>query len=145
MAVDRIIDILNQSRARELAVSIQYMRQHYVADGIESPAIVDEIKKIAIAEMKHAETFGERINYLGGDPTTVPHEIMKSSTELRDMIQDDLNSESGAIDLYRTAIGICIEEGDPVTRRIYEEILEAEEEHLDFFMKILSRREPGKI
>ncbi|MDP2960634.1 MAG: ferritin-like domain-containing protein, partial [candidate division Zixibacteria bacterium] len=33
-------------------------------------------EKTAITEMKHAEAIAERLNFLGGTPTTVPTKIM---------------------------------------------------------------------
>jgi bacterioferritin len=136
MASEKLLEMLNKSRARELGVIIQYMRQHYVADGLESPAIMEMFKEIAVEEMKHAERFGERINYLGGVPTTKPDDILKSD-DLKAMIADDLKSENEAIQLYREAIKLCIKEDDPVTRLMYEQILAEEEDHADKFETLL--------
>jgi bacterioferritin len=49
------MDLLNKGIARELQVSIQYMWQHILAKGVESVAVEDIFREIAIAEMKHAE------------------------------------------------------------------------------------------
>jgi bacterioferritin (cytochrome b1) len=41
--------------------------------------------------------------------------------------------------LYREAIRIAAEVNDPVTRRMYEEILAAEEEHQKAFSDLLAK------
>jgi bacterioferritin len=66
MATKKLKDMLNKSIAREIQVSIQYMWQHVLAKGIEGHAIKDEIRSIAIVEMKHAEDIAERLACLGG-------------------------------------------------------------------------------
>ncbi|MBI4329824.1 MAG: ferritin, partial [Chloroflexi bacterium] len=43
---DKLKDILNQSVAREMGVSIQYMWHHVMALGLASPAVKDIFKDI---------------------------------------------------------------------------------------------------
>ncbi len=136
VADQRLLDILNRSIARELQVSIQYMWHHVQAVGLESPPVKDIFKEIAIVEMKHAEQFAERLDFLGGVPTTQPAPIMQGGT-LKKMIEDDLKAEQEAVDMYHDAIRIATEANDPVTRLMYEEILEAEEDHLKTFRDLL--------
>lgn len=126
----KIIDALNYDRAEELAAIIQYMGHHYEAEGIESPAVIEIFKKTSIDEMKHAELLAERIVYLGGIPVQKPAGIKRGGS-LRGMIEDDLNAENGAIKRYKEHIKLCIEEGDPTTRRMLEQILADEEGHAD--------------
>lgn len=126
----KIIEALNKDRADELAAIIQYMGHHYMAEGMESPAVIEMFKSTAIDEMKHAEMLGERINYLGGEPTTLPSHI-KRGGDLRKMIQDDLDSENMAIAQYKEHIKLCAEEGDPTSRLMLEGILSDEEGHAD--------------
>lgn len=136
MADQRLLDILNRSIARELQVSTQYMWHHVMAVGLESPAVRDLFKDIAIQEMKHAEKFAERLDLLGGVPTTQPSPIMVGG-DIRKMIQDDVVAEEEAVEMYREAIKIATEVDDPVTRLMYEEILESEEDHLKTFSDLL--------
>lgn len=126
----KIIEILNEDRAAELAAIIQYMGHHYEAEGLESPEVIELFKKTAIDEMKHAELLGERINYLGGEPTKKPAEI-KRGGDLRKMVKDDLDSENEAIAHYKEHIKICAELGDPTSRLMLEGILTDEEGHAD--------------
>lgn len=138
VADQRLLDVLNQSIARELQVSIQYMWHHVQAVGLESPAIRDIFRQISIVEMKHAEAFAERLDYLGGVPTTKPDPIAQGGS-LQQMIQDDVNAELEAIDLYKEGIRLSIENQDPTTRLLFEEILETEEEHHKTFRDLLKQ------
>ena len=138
MADQKLLDILNESIARELQVSIQYMWHHVMAVGLESPAVRDLFKEIAIQEMKHAEAFAERLDYLGGVPTTTPSPIFVGG-DLEKMISDDLQAENGAVDLYMEGIRRSIDANDPVSRRLFEDILEMEEEHQKAFRDLLKK------
>ncbi|MBS7623602.1 ferritin [Candidatus Bathyarchaeota archaeon] len=138
MGKEALLDILNQSIARELAVSIQYMWHHVMAIGIESAEVVEIFRKTAIQEMKHAEKFAERLDYLGGVPTTKPAPIVTGGS-VEKMLQDDMKAEEEAIAMYKKAIQISIENNDPVTRRLYEDILAEEEDHHNTFSTLLGR------
>lgn len=136
MADKRLLDILNQSIARELAVSVQYMWQHVLVRGLEGAEFAEIVQKIAITEMKHAEKFAERLDYYGGVPTTKPTEI-KTGGDVKQMLKDDIAAEKEAIVLYKRAIKLCQELDDPATRHIYEDILEEEEDHDHTFSTLL--------
>jgi len=53
------------------------------------------------------------------------------------MIQDDLAKENTAIKQYKEHIKLAIEENDPATRLMLEEILSDEEDHADTWETIL--------
>jgi bacterioferritin len=141
MADSRVKDILNQSIARELQVIVQYMWQHVMVVGMKSPPIADVLKDLAIEEMKHAEAFAERLDYLGGVPTTKPAPIAVGGN-IEEMLNDDVKAELEAIDMYRKAIDLCFEVKDNVTRTLYEEILEDEEDHHYQLTTILEKKSP---
>src|SRR5512145_3383326 len=95
-----LMDLLNQAIAREIQVSVQYMWQHVLWKGVKGFAVKEEFRKIAIQEMKHAEAIAERLNYLGGIPTTKPSPIFVGNT-LREMVEQDKTDEENAIVLYK--------------------------------------------
>ena len=138
MTSEKLMELLNRGIARELQVSVQYMWQHVLVTGIESAAVEDIFRKIAITEMKHAEEIAERLAYLGGTPTTKPDLILIGGS-LKEMLQADVKAEEEAIAIYRQTIKVADEEGDITTRRLFEEILGAEEEHHDTFTKLLEK------
>jgi len=131
-ASEELLDLMNQAIAREMQVSIQYMWQHIQWVGVKGFTVRDQLKLIAINEMTHAELIADRLNFLGGTPTTKPSEINVGDT-LREMILNDTSAENEAITLYKRIIAKCQEEQDVVTRKLFEQILEEEEGHLDLF------------
>jgi bacterioferritin len=139
----KLLDLLNKSIGREVQVSIQYMWQHVQWSGIDHWAVDDEFKEIAVQEMKHAEKIADRLWYLGGVPTTKPAPITVGES-LEEMLQVDIKAELEAIDLYREVMKTAADEGDITTRFIFEQILEQEEEHHDFFTSVAEKRKPAK-
>jgi bacterioferritin len=135
-APKELMDLLNQAIAREIQVSVQYMWQHVLWKGIKGFAVKEELKKIAIQEMKHAEAVAERLNYLGGIPTTKPSPIFVGNT-LKEMLEQDKKDEEDAIVLYKKIIEVARKEGDEVTNRLFREILSEEEDHHDTFTTLL--------
>ncbi|KON28364.1 ferritin [miscellaneous Crenarchaeota group archaeon SMTZ-80] len=136
MASKELLEMLNKGIARELQVSIQYMWQHVLWSGIQAYAVKDELKDIAVAEMKHAEAFAERLAYLGGTPTTKPDPIFIGN-DLKEMLEQDAKDEEVAINLYKQAIEVAQKDGDITTVKLFREILEDEEEHHDTFTSLL--------
>ena len=127
-----LLDMMNRAIAREMQVSIQYMWQHVQWVGVKGFTVRDQLKLIAITEMTHAELIADRLNYLGGVPTTTPDEITVGQN-LKEMIKNDVKAEEEAIAMYRKIIDMCRDENDVVTRKLFEQILEDEENHLDMF------------
>lgn len=106
MASSQLLNFLNQAIARELQVSIQYMWQHVVAKGVKGAVVSDELKKIAITEMKHSEAIAERLDYLGGKPTTQPSPTFVGE-KFEEMLNADVKAEEEAIAMYREIIKLA--------------------------------------
>ena len=130
--------MLNKAISMELQVSIQYMWQHVRIYGMYSESIGGALKEIAITEMKHAEEIAERIDYLGGEPTTKPAPITVGKTP-EEMLEIDKKAEEGAIKFYKEIIKQAKEEGDIVTRTLFEGILGDEEDHHNVFSGFLEK------
>ncbi|MGB9876812.1 MAG: ferritin-like domain-containing protein [bacterium] len=136
MASKELMEMLNQAIARELQVSIQYMWQHILWKGVQGFAVKDELKRIAITEMKHAEAIAERLAYLGGKPTTQPS-LITVGDKLEEMLEQDKMAEEWAIELYKRIIDKAQEERDYTTAHLFRSILQEEEEHHDIFTSLL--------
>ena len=136
MDSEKLLEFLNKAIARELQVSIQYMWQHVQVTGIDGATVEDVFRKTAIAEMKHAERLAERLDYLNGIATTKPDPIFVGGS-LLEMLTQDEQDEEDSINLYKQAIQVAAEEGDYTTRRMLEEILAEEENHINTFGKLL--------
>ncbi len=135
-ASKKLLDLLNESISRELQVAIQYMWQHVQWGGVKGFAVQEELKGIAIQEMKHAEAIAERLFYLGAIPTTKPSPIFVGKS-LKEMIEQDAKDEAGAIKLYKQVIEVARSEGDETTRQLFRNILMEEEDHHDTFTSLL--------
>lgn len=135
MTSEKLKELLNQAVARELQVAIQYMWQHVQWMGVEHYAVTDGLRSIAIEEMKHAEKIAERLWYLEGVPTTKPTPITVGE-DLWEMVDLGIKAEEEAIKLYKEIQKVAASEDDPTTRFIFEDILEEEEGHHDFFTSL---------
>lgn len=131
-----LLDQLNEAIAREIQVAVQYMWQHVQWGGVKGFAVQSELKSIAITEMKHAEAIAERLYYLGGIPTTKPSPIFVGSN-LKEMIERDVQDEENAVILYKQIVDTARKEGDETTNRLFREILQQEEDHHDTFTTML--------
>jgi len=135
---EKIIKALNIDIGLEIGAIIQYIMHEVMAEGMESPAIMEKFESISRDEMKHLERLAQRVNYLGGVPNTKPAPIKVGGT-LKKMIQDDLNGEYTAIKTYKSHVKMCEEIGDTTTRLMLEEILTDEEDHADTWETILQK------
>jgi bacterioferritin len=132
-----LVDVLNDLRARELAVVMQYMRQHYTVTGPDGMLHADTFKDVAITEMKHAEALAERIEFLGGSATTRPEAFASQFSGLKEMAKADYSAEADAVMRYKAAIKIAQAHDDTTTRKLLEDILGDEEDHLKTFTDML--------
>lgn len=133
-----LIEALNEALTEELASIIQYLWDHILARGLESPAIADMFKQISMVEMKHSYSLAERIDLLGGLPTTSIGPI-KIGGDLRKMLDDNLRLENDAIEMYRKLVTMAEAEDDPVTRRLLEDILGETEAHANQLETVLGK------
>ena len=140
---EEIIRLLNESLATEWVCVLRYKRHYFMADGIKAHVAAEEFLEHAEQEAEHADQLAERIVQLGGEPEFNPDLLSKNShaqyvagKNLKEMVYEDLVAERIAVDSYREIIQY-IGDKDPTTRRIFEEILEQEEEHADDMADLL--------
>ncbi len=138
-ASPQFIEALNEALTEELASIIQYLWDHILARGLESPAIADMFKELSMVEMKHAYAIAERVDLLGGVPATAVGPI-KIGGDLSKMVDDNLNLEYDAIEMYRKLVKMAEAEDDPVSRRLMEDILGETEEHANKLGTVLGKR-----
>lgn len=153
-----LLELLNEALRRELHVSVLYMLQHAVGAGkgydvlgkgpsakrllfVGSHAQVwlpgTTLKKIAIGEMRHAESIAERIVVLGRKPATDIGR-MTIGNSIKEMLEIDKKEEEEAIELYTHIIEVAHKEQDDITMKLFQRILMDEERHHSFFSNLLS-------
>jgi bacterioferritin len=138
-----IVKLLNDALATEIVCVLRYRRHYYTATGMASPAVAAEFLEHSNEELSHADRIAERIVQLGGEPQFDPATVKARShadydepTALVDMVRSNLVAERVAIETYRQMIQL-IGDKDPTSRRLLEDVLEAEEEHADDMKDLL--------
>lgn len=86
----------------------------------------------SVDEMKHADMIIERILFLEGLPNLQDLGKLYIGENPEEMIACDLNLEMEAIPDLRAAIAYAESVKDYGTRELFEDILESEEEHVDW-------------
>jgi len=133
---ENVIKVLNQARAMELQAIGQYMNQHYNLDDMDYGELAANIKLISIDEMRHAEMFAERIKELGGEPVTGHDGKITRGQEVTQVFSFDSELEDDTIDAYNQFALVCRENGDSVSMKIFETIIDEEQEHFNYFDNI---------
>ena len=138
-ASEKLTDLLQRAIAGEMQAAIQYMWQHVVMVGLESESVGPALRGIAMAEMKHAEQIAERLNYLGGIPTTKPNPIYVGGT-IPAMLAVDVTAEEDTIALYMDVIAQAKEDDDHETALMFREIILDEQGHHNTLLTLLGRK-----
>ena len=132
----KVIDLLNKARSREIAAITQYMAQHYELEDSDFGKLASKFKEIAIAEMKHAEKLAERILFLKGEPTSKPDGLSKKGQKIAEMLNTNMALEAAAMKMYNEASLVCAAEKDQISKELFEELLKDEEDHFNYFENV---------
>jgi bacterioferritin len=128
----KIISYLNKILTNELTAINQYFlhARMYKDWGFEK--LNEHEYKASLDEMKHADELIQRILFLEGLPNLQELGKLLIGETPKEMLECDLKLEKDALPLLREAVAYCEKQGDYVSRELFEEILESEEEHIDW-------------
>jgi len=138
---EKILETLNLLLTDELTAINQYMVQSEMCADWGYKKLHEAIEKRAIDEMKHAEKLIGRIIFLEGKPVVSNLNKINIGATVDAQHKNDHEAEETAIKAYNDAIRLAVDLGDNGTRDLLEEILEDEEEHIDWIESQLDQIE----
>lgn len=127
----KVIEVLQEALKAELTAINQYFVHAEMCEHWGYHRLSEATKKEAIDEMKHAEKLLERILFLEGMPNMDLFKVNVGETVPK-QLENDLALELDAVRRYNEGIKTCREQGDNGSRDLLQELLENEEQHVDF-------------
>jgi bacterioferritin len=128
----KVIEFLNAVLKGELTAINQYWLHYRLLDNWGVKKLASHARHESIDEMKHADRLVERILFLDGLPNLQSLGRLRIGETVEEVLKADLELEHEALALLREAVIHCENVRDFGSRELFVDILEAEEEHVDF-------------
>lgn len=132
---DKVIELLNEALKNELTAVNQYWLHYRMLDNWGIARLAQFERHESIDEMKHADRLADRILFLEGLPNFQLYGRLRIGENVEEILRADLGLEMEAVAQLKGAIRHCEQVGDFVSRELFVEILENEEEHVDTLEK----------
>jgi len=126
------VKMLNEVLTSELTAINQYFVHGEMYNNWGYERLYGLLRKHSMGEMKHAEELIERVLYLGGVPNVQRLGKITLGENVEEAMRLDLELEKEAIPRLNTFIAELRGFGDNGSAELLVEILQEEEEHLDW-------------
>jgi bacterioferritin len=133
----RVNELLNEALKNELTAVNQYWLHYRLLDHWGVQRLAEHERHESIDEMKHADRLSERILFLDGLPNFQLLGRLRIGENVEEVLRADLALEMEALSQLREAVQHCETVRDYVSRDLFAEILQNEEEHVDWIEKQL--------
>lgn len=128
----KVISQLNKVLTSELTAINQYFLHARMYKNWGLGELDEKAYKKSIQDMKHADKLIERVLFLEGLPNLQQLDKIRIGEHSQEMLECDKVMLEEELVLLREVIALCELEADYVSRDILEDLLEDEEEHLDW-------------
>jgi bacterioferritin len=127
----KVIELLNEALKNELTAINQYWLHYRLLGNWGVKKLAEFERSESIDEMKHADRLADRILFLDGLPNFQALGRLHIGENVEEILKADLELEMEALGQLKDAITHCESVHDYVSRDLFSDILESEEEHVD--------------
>ena len=129
MDTQKVISALNHAIALEHTAVMQYKQHALLVSGLWRKEYAGFFSDQSESALGHAQKFGQKIVALGGVPTVEMGAPIRQSTDLEEMLRQDLELEKAALQAYTDAYTAV--EGNLPLRLMLENQIEAEQQDVE--------------
>jgi bacterioferritin len=148
-----VYEVLQAALASEIICVLRYQQHYYMTTSLHQEQLRALFKEHWQDEQGHQNRIADRLQQLGGVPDFNPEGVtargfssFESAHTLAELLREDLLAERVVIKMYGDIVHF-FGDADPVSRRLFEDILADEEDHANDIADLLYTVDPasGKV